>query len=579
MPLFLKALDPSVDILGNEQVLRYNTDQINNDANLLLLNDFTATAGIFPSSGFGFVNNNLKGFRFFHELLNSSVYGNFYLQTYDKFGIGTNIFKYDEPSDSLTFFKNITLSGLSITGNLSLNSNKITNLANGSANTDAVNLGQLNSAITGLGFSNLSTNGLLIRTASNTYTTRNIAIGTGLSASNVDGVSGNPTINLSTQLQNLHNLNALGFVSLSTAGSGTSSFVNRALTAGSGISITNGSGVSGNPAIAVSNIPINSFAGYPSDSSLFLNGAGQWSNTLTANSSIYYGITLNNTNSASTATSFYILNNGVGAAEFGFNNSTNEAYVWSASTASIKFGTNSTTRARILNNGTFDLLTNDLTTSGNVSATTGTLKGNNLATHNAGSISVLNSLSMNSTNYINFLPTPINNQDAATKQYVDSNSGGAAQSIMHGYVNTGYSDVVGVGDHIKFNGIAYVRGSNISLDTSSSYTTTTNIASIGRITLIGGKTYKLTASINNVVASSYNATAWYNANTGSQIGFTAGAGSPTGSSDRVPSAGTVAFFSPSSTTRVELRITWNSFTQVKGTEDSIGPAWFTVEEV
>ena len=81
------------------------------------------------------------------------------------------------------------------------------------------------------------------------------------------------------------------------------------------------------------------------------------------------------------------------------------------------------------------------------------------------------------------------------------------------------------------------------------------------------------------MASSYNATAWYNANTGSQIGFTAGAGSPTGSSDRVPSAGTVAFFSPSSTTRVELRITWNSFTQVKGTEDSIGPAWFTVEEV
>lgn len=523
MPLFLKALDPSVDILGNEQVLRYNTDQINNDANLLLLNDFVATAGIFPTSGFGFVNNNLKGFRFYHELSNSSVYGNFSFQTYDKFGSSTDIFKYNEQTDSVTFFKSVSLSGLSITGNLSLNSNKITNLANGAANTDAVNLGQLNSAIIGLGFSSLISNGLIARTASNTYTIRSI-------------------------------------------------------TAGSGISLNNGDGVSGNPTISVSNIPINTLSGYPSNSSLFLNGLGSWTNTLTTNSATY-GFTLNNTNNSSTATSFYILNNGVGAAEFGFNNSTNEAYVWSSGAASIKFGTNSTTRARILNDGTFDLLANNLNTTGNINATTGTLKGNNLAVHNSTSIAVLSSLGMGGTNYITSLPTPINNQDAATKQYVDNNSGGAAQSILHGYVNSGYTDVINVGDHFKFNGIAFVRGSNISLDTSSSYTTSTGIASVGRITLAAGKTYKLTASLNNVVSANYNATRWYNANDGTVLGLISGAPSPISTTDRVSSTGTVAYITTSVSTRVELRITWNSFTQIKGTEDSIGPAWFTAEEV
>ena len=528
MPLFLKALDPSVDILGNEQVLRYNTDQINNDANLLLLNDFTATSGIFPTSGFSFVNNNLKGFRFYHELSNSSVYGDFYLQTYSKFGTNSNIFQYDEQTDSLTFFKNVSLSGLSITGNLSLNSNKITNLANGAANTDAINFGQLNSAITGLGFSSLISNGLVVRTAANTYITRSV-------------------------------------------------------TAGSGISLNNGDGVSGNPTISVSNIPISTLSGYPSNSSLFLNGVGQWITppltTFTTTTNSIYQIVLNNTNTSAIATGLLIQNTGSDVGSFGYNSSTNEVYVWASGTSTLKFGTAATKRAQILNDGTFDLLTNNLTTTGNISATTGTLKGNNLAVHNSTSIAVLSSLGMGGTNYITSLPTPINNQDAATKQYVDNNSGGAAQSILHGYVNSGYTDVINVGDHFKFNGVAFVRGSNISLDTSSSYTTSTGVASIGRVTLAAGKTYKLTASLNNVVSANYNATRWYNSDNGVALGLTSGAPSPISTTDRVASAGTVAYITTSVSTRVELRITWNAFTQIKGSEDSIGQAWFTVEEV
>ena len=73
MPLFLKALDPTIDILGNEQVLRYNLDQINNDANLLLLNDFTAIAGVFPATSLVFASTILKGVQFKHELKSSSI--------------------------------------------------------------------------------------------------------------------------------------------------------------------------------------------------------------------------------------------------------------------------------------------------------------------------------------------------------------------------------------------------------------------------------------------------------------------------------------------------------------------------
>lgn len=37
---------------------------------------------------------------------------------------------------------------------INLTNNKLTNLANGTANTDAINLGQLNSALTGTVFGN-----------------------------------------------------------------------------------------------------------------------------------------------------------------------------------------------------------------------------------------------------------------------------------------------------------------------------------------------------------------------------------------------------------------------------------------
>jgi hypothetical protein len=41
---------------------------------------------------------------------------------------------------------------------INLTNNKLTNLANGTANTDAINLGQLNSALTGTVFGNSTAN-------------------------------------------------------------------------------------------------------------------------------------------------------------------------------------------------------------------------------------------------------------------------------------------------------------------------------------------------------------------------------------------------------------------------------------
>lgn len=191
-------------------------------------------------------------------------------------------------------------------------------------------------------------------------------------------------------------------------------------------------------------------SGYPSNSSLFLNGLGSWtapsfSSLITTSASIY-GLTINNTNASATATDLLIQNNGTYGVAFGFNNSTNEAYTWAYGTASLKFGTANTKRMQLLNNGTLDLLTNDLITTGNINAQTGTLKGNNLAAYNSGSIVVLNPLAMNN-NYITGLANPVNNQDAATKFYVDSagilasntinvNTSGGATNWLRRSINT-----------------------------------------------------------------------------------------------------------------------------------------------
>jgi hypothetical protein len=524
MPLFLKSIDPTLDIFGNEQSLRFNADQLNNEANLILQNLFTPLVGTNLNTGLAFVNSSLNGFRFKHEFsTSSSVFGNFYLECASRFGgNSSNIFKYDELTDSLSFFKNVSIPALKVSGNLDLQSNKIVNLANGTNNNDAVNLGQLNSSISGAGL-NLSTNGFVVRTATNTYASRSLTSGNGINITNPNGFSGNPTI----ALNNSFNTSA--------------------------------------------NVTVN---WWNSDISTDILD-------YVVSSSITYPIFINSVKSGSSGSNnlrYWQTISGLG------DNTGANAY-WSLSYYNQALGVNKVylsigiPQNTIYLNAKVDLLTNDLTTSGNINATTGTLKGNNLAAYNSGSIVVANALSMNS-NYITGLANPVNNQDAATKQYVD-NSLPTAQSLMHGYLYNTQSTNIATGDHIKFDNTAFTRGSNISLDTSTAYNTSTNTASIGRITLAAGKTYRLigiscTASFSST--SAYLGLKWHNNTTNTPLGTV---NTWWGSSFNYTSGGAVvAYITTTVTTRVELRINnISNLTQLYGTSDSNSATWFVIEEV
>ena len=100
---------------------------------------------------------------------------------------------------------------------------------------------------------------------------------------------------------------------------------------------------------------INRLNGYPANSSLFLNGNGAWENPrqFTTNALSVTnagGFIVNNTNPAATAAGLIVQNNSTLAAQFGFNNSTNEAYVWANGTATLKFGTAGIKRLDIAGN-------------------------------------------------------------------------------------------------------------------------------------------------------------------------------------------------------------------------------------
>ena len=158
-----------------------------------------------------------------------------------------------------------------------------------------------------------------------------------------------------------------------------------------------------------------------------------------------------------------------------------------------------------------------------------------------------------------------------------SGSSGSSFSYMTGYNSNTYSSNLGVGDHIKFNAVYTFGGSDITLDGSTAYTTTLNVASIGRITLKAGKTYSLWGCINNAVSASYGAHRWVNSDTGGVISLTSGGGAPNSSIDRHPGVGAFCFFVPLVDTRVELQLTYSGLNSVNGTSDSIGPAQFHIQ--
>jgi hypothetical protein len=136
-----------------------------------------------------------------------------------------------------------------------------------------------------------------------------------------------------------------------------------------------------------------------------------------------------------------------------------------------------------------------------------------------------------------------------------------------------------VGDHIKFQTVYTFGGSDITLDVATPYTTTLNVASVGRITLKAGKTYSLWGSINNAVSTSYGAHRWVNSDTGALLSLTSGGAAPISVLNRHPGVGAFCFFAPSVDTRVELQLTFSGLSSVNGIGDLIGPAQFHIQTI
>jgi hypothetical protein len=95
--------------------------------------------------------------------------------------------------------------------------------------------------------------GLQVKTDATTLTGRTISTGTaGISVSNGDGVSGNPTVSLTGQVLNFANASVNGIVTLTTGGTVSSTQIQGTANQ---IAVANGDGVSGSPTIGIATNP------------------------------------------------------------------------------------------------------------------------------------------------------------------------------------------------------------------------------------------------------------------------------------------------------------------------------------
>jgi hypothetical protein len=106
--------------------------------------------------------------------------------------------------------------------------------------------------MTGAGLSlNAAGTGMVVKNSASTVAVRQLAVGAGMTVSDADGVSGNPTLGLNTNLQNLSSLSGTGLVTINGS---TFSQVTINGTA-SQISVANGNGSGGSPTIGLASNP------------------------------------------------------------------------------------------------------------------------------------------------------------------------------------------------------------------------------------------------------------------------------------------------------------------------------------
>ena len=133
-------------------------------------------------------------------------------------------------------------------------------------------------------------------------------------------------------------------------------------------------------------------------------------------------------------------------------------------------------------------------------------------------------------------------------------------------------------DHVKFD--QTING-NITLDTSTTYTTTSGVPSIGRITLQAGKTYDLKAFIGEFTGTANNnyRAQWFDVTTGTPVAIGNGVALSLTYSPGLAQLNQVAsaIFTPAVTTLVELRLTnWFAGT-ISGSTSY--PTWFEIKQL
>jgi hypothetical protein len=94
---------------------------------------------------------------------------------------------------------------------------------------------------------NAASTGIIVKDSASTVTNRSLAVGAGMTISNANGVSGNPTFGLSTNLQNLSSLTGTGLMTISGSTFSQTSIVGTS----NQISVANGNASGGSPTLSI----------------------------------------------------------------------------------------------------------------------------------------------------------------------------------------------------------------------------------------------------------------------------------------------------------------------------------------
>ena len=105
---------------------------------------------------------------------------------------------------------------------------------------------------------NAASTGIIVKDSASTVTNRSLAVGTGMTIANADGISGNPTFGLSTLLQNIATTSAPGLLTVNGTIVSASTIVGTT----NQINVANGNGVGGSPTVGIASNPLLPGTGY-----------------------------------------------------------------------------------------------------------------------------------------------------------------------------------------------------------------------------------------------------------------------------------------------------------------------------